>query len=69
MQTITLKIEGMTCNGCVRNIEKILNAIEGVQATEVSLEKAQAQITFDANQVQVSHLIEVIEDAGFDAQI
>lgn len=69
MQTITLKIEGMTCNGCVLNIEKILNAIEGVQATEVSLEKAQAQITFNANQVQVSHLIEVIEDAGFDAQI
>jgi copper chaperone CopZ len=32
-----LRIIGMTCNGCVRHVDKALRAVPGVTAVEVAL--------------------------------
>ena len=37
MQHITLNIDGMTCNGCVASVTKILQGVDGVASAEVSL--------------------------------
>ncbi|MGC7560965.1 heavy-metal-associated domain-containing protein [Pasteurella sp. PK-2025] len=66
MQHITLKIEGMHCGGCVKTVERVLQALEGVQQVKVSLEKACADIQYDANHVSIHQLIDVVENAGFD---
>lgn len=66
MKTITLNVEGMHCGGCVKSIERVLTELDGVQSADVQLE-GKATITFDENRVNVAQLIEVIEDAGFDA--
>ena len=66
MKTITLNIEGMHCGGCVKSVTRVLTELDGVQSAVVQLE-GKANITFDENQVNVAQLIEVIEDAGFDA--
>lgn len=66
MKTITLNIEGMHCGGCVKSITRVLTELAGVQSADVQLE-GKANITFDENRVNVAQLIEVIEDAGFDA--
>ena len=66
MKTITLNIEGMHCGGCVKSVTRVLTELDGVQSADVQLE-GKANITFDENRVNVAHLIEVIEDAGFDA--
>ncbi len=42
----TYKVEGMTCDGCRRNVENALNSIEGVQA-EVNLDKAEALVKME----------------------
>ena len=66
MKTITLNIEGMHCGGCVKSVTRVLTELDGVQSADVQLE-GKANITFDENRVNGAQLIEVIEDAGFDA--
>ena len=68
METITLKIDGMTCVGCVKSVQRVLNELAGVQQAEVSLNPAQAIITFNSAEISTAALIEAIEDAGFDAE-
>lgn len=67
MQTLTLNISGMTCDGCVKSITKVLEALDGVAKAEVSLNNANATITYDADKIQTTALIGAVEDAGFDA--
>ncbi|MCQ9326702.1 MULTISPECIES: heavy-metal-associated domain-containing protein [Neisseria] len=69
MNTITLNIGGMTCGGCVSSVTKVLENLNGVEKAEVSLENANAVITFDAGKIQTAALIEAVEDAGFDASL
>ena len=66
MKTITLNIEGMHSGGGVKSVTQVLTELDGVQSANVQLE-GKANITFDENRVNVAQLIEVIEDAGFDA--
>lgn len=68
METTVIKIGGMSCQGCVKNIGGVLSALAGVASAEVSLEAAQATVAFDAQQVTRQALLAAIEDAGFDAE-
>ena len=67
MQETTLKIGGMTCGGCVANVEKILRGIDGVERADVSLDEGLARVRFDAQRTSVAELVDAVEDAGFDA--
>ena len=67
MQTTEIRIEVMSCEGCVKNISSVLAALPGVCAAEVSLEKASADVEFDPAQIDRAALCAAIEDAGFDA--
>lgn len=60
---IELKIDGATCNGCVKSIEKALTQVKGVEGVSFSLETKLAQITGNADK---EALIEAVEMAGFD---
>jgi copper chaperone len=67
METTTIKVEGMSCGGCVKSVTGVLTALDGVAKAEVSLEQKQAVVEFDAAKVTRDQLKAVIEDAGFDA--
>ena len=69
MQNVTLKIDGMTCGCCMKNVTRVLSELDGVAQADVSLEKAQAVVNFDENKVQPATLVEALEDAGFDAEV
>jgi len=64
----TIKVGGMSCQGCVKNVTGVLQALDGVAEVEVSLEAAQARVSFDAGKVDRPALCAAIEDAGFDAE-
>ena len=66
MQTATLNISGMTCGGCVRSVSKVLNALDGVAKSEVSLDERRAIIDFDPDKVGVEQLKRAIEEAGYE---
>ena len=67
METTTIKVDGMSCGGCVKSVTGVLTALDGVAKAEVSLEQKQAVVEFDAGKLTREQLKTVIEDAGFEA--
>jgi copper chaperone CopZ len=49
MENTVIKIQGMSCQGCVKNITGVLTALAGVASAEVSLEAAEARVAFDVD--------------------
>ena len=68
MENTTIKVGGMSCQGCVKNITGVLTALAGVGSAEVSLEAGEAKVAYDPAQVSRDALKAAIEDAGFDAE-
>ena len=66
METVTVKIKGMTCGGCVASVERVLRALDGVKKADVSLEQGEARIEYAPDRVDVARLHSAIEDAGYD---
>ena len=65
MDVVTLKIDGMTCGGCVASVERVLRAVPGVVATKVQPSPGLAEVTFDPARTGVAALQAAIEDAGY----
>lgn len=66
METVTMKVEGMTCGGCVASVTRVLKSTPGVSDAQVTLQPGAATVTFDPAKVQVGQLKAAIEEAGFD---
>ncbi len=64
--SITLKIEGMTCNHCVKHVLEALWEVNGVIKAEVSLESGSAVVR---GEVAPGALLKAIEDAGYTARV
>jgi copper chaperone CopZ len=62
----TLRISGMTCNGCVRHVDKALREVPGVTAVEVSLPEERAKIVHEAT-APLEALVAAVESAGYSA--
>ncbi len=67
METTVMKINGMTCMGCVNSVKKVLTALDGVQSVDVALDQAQATIVYDTARANPGQFKAAIEDAGFEA--
>jgi len=67
LETVTLKVNGMTCQGCVSSVTKALQAVTGVASAEVSLERAEAKVSYSPREVSVERLKVAIDDAGYEA--
>ncbi|NMF88953.1 heavy-metal-associated domain-containing protein [Aromatoleum petrolei] len=65
MAEVTIKVEDMSCGGCVRNVTAVLKALPGVSDVQVSLEAAQAVVRYDPEKVSVEAMRAAVEDAGF----
>ena len=68
---ICIRVDGMTCNSCVKCIEDCLSPLSNaeIRLIKVSLEQKQALIEFDANRTSPTALAERISEMGFDAAI
>jgi copper chaperone len=62
-----MNIKGMTCSGCVNSVKRVLQDIKGVTAVEVSLDKAQATVQYDARAANPAQFKAAIENAGYEA--
>ena len=69
MEHVTLKISGMTCGGCVRSVKTVLESVPGVVAADVSLERGEAQVAYDAGRADLSQLTSAVDDAGYEASL
>ena len=58
------KIKGMTCQHCVANVTRAINAIEGV-SSKVNLKKEEAHVVYDRD-VDDQVIISAVKQAGYD---
>ena len=63
--SITLGIEGMTCEGCENTIRKRLTKIPGVIKVEPSHKKAEAKIEVDSAKFHYPDFESAIEEVGY----
>jgi copper chaperone len=67
METMVLKVSGMSCGGCVKSVTSVLMALPGVVTAEVSLDKGEAAVGYDVGKVSREQMVQAIDDAGFEA--
>ena len=66
MKRLVVGVAGMSCQGCVKNVTGVLQALPGVSEVKVSLEEAKAEIAYDPQLVKPTQFQHAIEGAGFD---
>ena len=69
MRTETLKVDGMTCGGCVSAVTSALRAVDGVEDVVVSLKPGEARIEFDERATSRERLREAIQHAGYKVDV
>ncbi|KEZ76018.1 heavy-metal-associated domain-containing protein [Salinisphaera hydrothermalis] len=67
MQTTTLTVDGMHCQGCVQIVQNVIEQQTGVKGCSVSLADKQARIAHDAETVSSEALAQAVQDAGYAA--
>ncbi|MDP2795477.1 MAG: cation transporter [Sulfurisoma sp.] len=67
MEATTIKVNGMSCGGCVKSVTNVLTALPGVSKAEVTLTPGEARVEFDPAQVTRAAMAKAIDDAGFEA--
>jgi copper chaperone CopZ len=68
-QKAELAVEGMTCGGCVRAVEKKLTSLAGVSAARVNLAGKAAEVDYDAGQVQPAEMAAAVSMLGFETRV
>ena len=66
MENATLNVRGMTCQGCVASVTRVLKAVPGVSDVVVTLQPGTATVVYDATRATLPVLKAAIEDAGYD---
>uniref|UniRef100_A0A673G4B2 Copper-transporting ATPase 2 n=1 Tax=Sinocyclocheilus rhinocerous TaxID=307959 RepID=A0A673G4B2_9TELE len=66
---VKIRVQGMTCQSCVRSIEERIGSLEGVVGVQVSLSDKEASLRFNPGTVTPEVLRKHIEDMGFDASL
>jgi copper chaperone len=65
MERRVIQVEGMSCAHCKAAIEKAVRSMPGVVMVEVELTRKEVVVEFDAEQVTLEAVKEMIDDAGF----
>ncbi|WNC15237.1 copper ion binding protein [Brevibacillus brevis] len=64
MKTVTLNVEGMSCNHCVNTIEKTLKELGATG--KVNLAAKNVEVSYEEGSVTLESIKEAIEDQGYD---
>ena len=62
--TLTITVEGMSCEGCEDAVETALGDVAGVTEARADRERAVAEVEGDAD---LAGLVAAVEDAGYTA--
>ena len=65
VKSVTLKIEGMNCDGCAETLKALLRRQAGVKTAVVTFEDREARILYDPVTIDEERLVAVIESPGY----
>ncbi|BDI16249.1 copper-translocating P-type ATPase [Nostoc cf. commune SO-36] len=67
MDTLTLKLRGMSCAACANNIEKAIRSVPGVKDCNVNFGAEQAAIKYDRSLANLEKIQSAIAAAGYSS--
>jgi P-type Cu+ transporter len=68
METTTLKLHGMSCAACAKNIEEAIRSVDGVNECSVNFGAEQAAIAYDSQKTTIADIQQAVDAAGYTAQ-
>ncbi|XP_022699221.1 copper-transporting ATPase 2-like isoform X2 [Varroa jacobsoni] len=63
--TAVIRVDGMTCQSCVNNIQNTLNAVEGIRSIRVTLQESKGIVEFDVRLIPIEGIVERVQNLGF----
>ena len=67
-RTDIIPVFGMTCGHCVKAVNMALQDVEGVLATDISLEESRARVTYDDALTSLESLMSAIMEEGYSVE-
>ncbi len=68
LETVTVKVEGMSCTACEVPVRDALDHTPGVRAVDVSYQRGDAQVKYDPKQIGVAQIKRAIDSTGYKAK-
>ncbi|MDR0514672.1 MAG: copper ion binding protein [Coriobacteriaceae bacterium] len=66
MEQAVLKVEGMSCDHCVKAVSEAVGALAGIGGVSVDLAGKTVSVEHDPSQTPLAAIEAAIEDIGFD---
>lgn len=63
METVTLKLRGMSCASCASSIEGAINSVPGVNESIVNFGAEQATVEYDPKRTDLEAIQEAVDAA------
>jgi len=67
MDTLTLKLRGMSCASCAKRIEKTILSVTGVSECSVNFGAEQALVKYNPRKTNLKQIQSAVEEAGYSA--
>ncbi|MBD2297480.1 heavy metal translocating P-type ATPase [Nostoc sp. FACHB-190] len=67
MENATLKLRGMSCASCAKNIEDAISAVPGVNECSVNFGAEQATVNYDSRKTDLPAIQNAVDAAGYSA--
>lgn len=64
-KTMTIYVEGMSCDHCVSRVQKALEGLSGAKKVEVNLEDGRTEIIYDDTLLDMADIEESIDYLGY----
>jgi P-type Cu+ transporter len=69
MDTLTLKLRGMSCASCANNIEQAISSVPGVINCNVNFGAEQATISYEQRRTNLAKIQAAIDAAGYSSSV
>ena len=66
LKNAKIKIDGMSCQHCVKTVTDVMMGIDGVSQVKVNLKKGEARLKFERDRLDLELLETAIVTAGFE---
>ncbi len=67
METVVLKVKGMSCENCVKAVRRAINIFEGYEDSKIDLATGTVEIEYDSP-ASVGGFIAAIEAEGYTVE-
>jgi copper ion binding protein len=62
---LTIKVEGMHCNGCEMNVQDMVSELPGVKKVKADFKKGEVKVEYDGGKTAPEEIKKKIVEAGY----